>query len=151
MTDIDAITQQTVHDVFLLSYRRRVGVGRDIGLSDLQDATGIEARTLRSWRETETMPHLTNFLKLCAFFGPAFTSEILHVIGQGGVDSMQHGDCNAHRCVADLISQAHEISERLRDGVFCHQDRAIVGPQLIRLARKLEEQGRAMIDPGSFS
>lgn len=145
MTDIESITQQTVHDAFLLAYRRRVGQGREYSLGQLQDETGIEARTLRSWRETDSMPHLVNFLRLCAQFGPAFTSEVLHVAGLGGVDRIDSQESDAHRCVADLISEAHEISERLRDGVFCHRDRAAVGPQLIALARELEAQGTAMI------
>lgn len=148
MTDIESITHQSVHDHFLIAYRRRVGLQRDFSLGELQDATGIDARTLRSWRETDSMPQLVNFLRLCAVFGPSFTSEVLHVIEQGGVEDINAVHSDAQRCLADLVGSAHDIAERLRDGVFCHRDRAAVGPQLIRLARLLEAQGTAMINEG---
>jgi hypothetical protein len=145
MTDPHEITQQNVHDAFVVAYRRRVGVGRDrIGLSDLQDATGIEARTLRSWRETDTMPHLVNLLKLAALFGPAFVDEILHPVGMGGVQRLDIARSNPIGCMADMTQVAAEISERLRDGVFCHRDKAAVGPMLVELAHLIEEQGEAM-------
>lgn len=146
MTDPESITQQTVHDAFLVAYRRRVGVGRGrIGLGDLQDRTGIEARTLRAWRETDTLPHLVNYLRLAVAFGPEFVDELLHVVDMGGVDYIDQQPSDARACLADLTCAAGEIAERLRDGVFCHRDRLVVGPQLIALAATLEAQGRAML------
>ena len=148
MGNVEFLTHQTVQDVFRAAFMRRVGVGDTrTSYGDLQDATGIPVRTLKSWREGAAMPHLDNFLKLAAVFGPDFTSEFLRVIGQGGVEHIDQAEAvNAHECAADLAGVLSDITERLRDGKFCYRDRAAVAPQLLALAHKAEEQAKAMLD-----
>lgn len=143
MIDPEEITHDAALDVFRAAFMRRVGVGK-MSYSDLHEATGLRVRTLKSWRDGQSMPQLDSWLRLCRVFGPAFTSECLHLIGQGGVDAIEPTRSDAPGCCADLARQLGEITDRLRDGVFDHADKAAVGPQLIALARELERQGRAM-------
>lgn len=147
MFKIDELTHKTALEVFQSAFVRRVGVGPGrLSYSDLELSTDIPARTLKSWREGAAMPQLENLLKLAAVFGPSFMSELLHVVGQGGVDLLEHDKSNPHACLADLAGSIHNISERLADGVFCHVDKRVTGPQLVQLAGRLEAQGQAMID-----
>jgi len=147
MIDPEAITHETALDIFRAAYLRRVGVGAGrMSYGDLADATGVQVRTLKSWRDGQAMPHLDSWLKICLVFGPEFTSETLRVIGQGGVENIDpDARSDVHECVADLAAQLGEITDRLRDGVFCHRDKAQVAPQLLTLAHKLEEQAKAML------
>lgn len=147
MINIDLITHENALRVFNAAYARRVGRGQGrIGWADLERVTGIAQRTLKSWRFGDSMPQLENLLRLAVAFGPSFMSEILHPIGQGGVELVDPVESSASQCVAELTRPLHEIAERLRDGVFCHSDKAAVGPMLIEAAHVFEEQGWAMID-----
>lgn len=147
MSMIDEISHKRALEVFHCAFVRRVGVGpARVSYSELERLTDIPVRTLKSWREGAAMPQLENLLKLAAVFGPAFMSELLHPIGQGGVELIDHARSDAVTCLADLAAPLHDISRRLADGVFCHADKASVGPQLIDLAHRIEEQGQAMLD-----
>lgn len=150
MVNPDDITHQTALDVFRVAFIRRVGVGRHrMSYGDLSDATGIQVRTLKSWHDGQAMPHLDNWLKLCVVFGTDFTSETLRVINQGGVDSLEVAEVNVTGTLDDLVDTAHEITLRLRDGVFDHVDRIETAPLLLKLSRALEEQAHSMIDKGA--
>lgn len=148
MIDPEGITHKTALNVFRLAFARRVGVGETkASYGDLQDNTGIPIRTLKSWHDGQAMPHIDNLLKLCVVFGPDFTTEILVVAGQGGVENLEIDEqVNAMGTAADLVKMTNEITERLRDGVFCHRDRAVTGPKLLELSRALEAQGKAMLE-----
>ena len=146
MIQPDEITHKTVQEVFREALGRRAGRGPGkIALTDLSDATTIETRTIKAWRDGETMPQLHNLLRLCAYFGPAFASEILSPAGLGGVEDIETTAIDAPTTAADLVKTAHDLLERLRDGVFCHRDKAACGPILLSLSRQLEAQGRAMM------
>ena len=150
MIDCDEITHKTALEVFRVAFNRRVGVGKDkMSYGDLSDTTGIRVRTLKSWHDGAAMPQLDSCLKLCAVFGPEFTSEILRVIGQGGVDSIEAGKMlNLNGTLADIVDAAHNITDRLRDGVFDRRDKALTGPELMKLSRQLEEQANIMLNSG---
>lgn len=145
MIDPETITHDTALDVFRAAYMRRVGL-RGMGFGELSDLTGIQVRTLKSWRDGQAMPHMDSLLKLCAVFGPEFTSEILTVVGQGGVENIAAAEqVDAVCTAADLVDVTNQIMGRLRDGVFDHRDKAVVGPLLLKLAHVAEEQGKAML------
>jgi transcriptional regulator with XRE-family HTH domain len=147
MFDPESVTHKEALSVFRSAFIRRVGIGKvKMSYGDLSDATGIQVRTLKSWSEGASMPHLDSLLKLCAVFGPDFTSEILSIVGQGGVENLEaDNSVDALGTAADLIKVTNNIMERLQDGVFCHRDKASVGPLLLGLAHKIEEQGKAML------
>lgn len=145
MTDPTNITHEVAAEAFCDAFRRRVGLGPGkVRVDDLADAIEIDARTVKAWRDGETVPQFHKLLRLCAHFGPAFTSEILHPTGQGGVDTMETVAVDAQGTATDLVETAGDLLERLRDGCFCHQDRLNMGPRLIELGREIEAQGRAM-------
>ena len=144
MTDPEELTHETALHAFRVAFMRRVGQ-QGMSYGDLSDKTGIQVRTLKSWRDGQAMPHLGNWLKLCGVFGPDFASECLHVVGLGGVEAIRDTPVDVPGCVADLAEQINNITHRLLDGSFCHRDKAETGPQLLRLAAMLEQQARAML------
>jgi len=147
MIDPEEITHARALATFRVAFIRRVGVGKaKVSYSDLQDGTGILVRTLKSWAEGQSLPHLDNVLKLCVFFGPEFTSEVLALAGQGGVEWVDEvAKPNAIGAACSLSQTVAEITERLADGVFDHRDCAEMGPKLVELATRMESQGKAMM------
>ncbi len=145
MTDPAHIIHDDVQEVFCDAFRRRVGRGTGkVGLDVLADATGFDVRTLKSWRDGENTPCFYRMLRLCAYFGPGFTSEILAPAGQGGVEDLAPASVDPQAAATDMVTAAGQLLERLRDGRFCHVDRAVMGPLLIEMSRAMEAQGRAM-------
>lgn len=139
------ITHAGVAEAFHDAFRRRVGRGANkISVADLADAVEINARTVTAWRDGETLPELMRLMRICAHFGPAFTSEILSPAGLGGVECLTPVEADAQGTATDLVAVANGLLERLRDGIFCHQDRAEMAQELLDLSRALEAQGNAM-------
>jgi len=140
------ITHDVVAENFCDVFRRRVGnAPRKIRFDELSDAVEIDVRSLKAWRDGQSSPQFHNILKLAAYFGPSFMSEIIHPAGQGGVDVLEPVDLAPQETATDLATTTAELLQRLRDGKFCHIDRAVMGPKLIDLGRELEAQGRAML------
>ena len=143
--DPGLITHDIAAESFLDAFRRRVGRGEGkISVADFADAIDVQARTVKAWRDGDTLPHWAHMLRVCAHFGPAFTSELLEPAGLGGVERVAQADPDPQGTAADLVEAAHDLMERLRDGVFCHRDRAAVAPKLLELSRAMESQARAM-------
>ena len=148
MPDPALITHDAAAECFHDAFRRRVGRGAGkVSVADLADSLDVQARTVKAWRDGDTLPHWTLMLRVCAFFGPAFTSEILAPAGLGGVERVAPALADPQTTAADLVAAAHDLMERLRDGVFCHRDRAETAPALLELSRQLEAQARAMGAP----
>lgn len=145
MSDASLISHDLAVEAFLDAFRRRVGLGPGkISVADLADALDVQARTVKSWRDGDTLPSWTHLLRVCAYFGPAFTSEILVPAGLGGVETVADVDRDPQGTATDLIAAAHDILDRLRDGRFCHRDRAETAPVLLELSRQLEAQAKAL-------
>ena len=109
MTDPTFITHEVAAEAFCDAFRRRVGLGPGkVRLDELSDMLEIDARTLKAWRDGETVPQFHKLLRLCVHFGPAFTSEILHPAGQGGVDEMQSVPIDTQGAATDLVATAGE-------------------------------------------
>lgn len=145
MPNPSLITHEDVAEVFQDAFRRRVGRGPDkISLTDLADCLDINPRTVKAWRDGDTLPQIMALMRVCAHFGPAFSSEILVPAGQGGVERLALAQTDPQGTAASLVEVAHGLLNRLRDGQFCHRDRAEMAPALLDLSRALEAQANAM-------
>ncbi len=145
MPESGLITHDIAAECFLDAFRRRVGRGAGkVPVADLADAIDVQARTVKSWRDTTAMPHWALMLRLCCYFGPTFTSELLAPAGLGGVARVAIAHPDPQGTATDLVQVASDLLERLRDGKFCHVDRAETGPRLLELSRELESQARAL-------
>ena len=97
MTDPLSISHEIVRDIFLAAYTRRVGVGADkISVPDLQDATQIDARTLRSWRESDQLPQLVKFMRLAAVVGPQLVN-LAHSLEEQGKAMIRESKAAPHK------------------------------------------------------
>ena len=145
MSDPSLITHDTAAEAFLDAFRRRVGLGPGkLSVADLADALEVQARTVKAWRDGETLPQWTHLLRVCAFFGPSFTCEILAPAGLGGVERLDIPDADPEATVASLIAAAHDIMQRRRNGRLDHRARAEIAPRLLELSRELEAQATAL-------
>ena len=145
MPDAALITHDNAAEAFHDAFRRRVGRGPGkVSVADLADAIDAQARTVKAWRDGDTLPLWAGLLRLCCYFGPAFTSDVLAPAGLGGVERIALADPDPQGTAADLVEAAHDMLERLRDGRFCHRDRAEAAPMLLDLSRQIEAQARAM-------
>ena len=145
MSNAALISHDIAVESFTDAFRRRVGMGAGkISVSDFADAIDAQPRTVKSWRDGDTMPYWMHMLRVCAYFGPAFTSEILVPAGMGGVDLIDDVERDPQGTATDLIAVAHDLLDRLRDGRFCHVDRAETAPVLLELSRQIEAQARAL-------
>lgn len=146
MTNPALITHNVVAEAFQDAFRRRVGRGPNkVSITDLADALDMNARMIKAWRDGDTLPQLMGLMRLCAYFGPAFTSEILSPAGLGGVETLAPVQVDAQGTATNLAAVVHEYLERLRDGVFCHQDKAAMAQTVLEISRELEAQGNAML------
>ncbi len=147
MADPTLITHDLAAEAFLDAFRRRVGLGAGkVSVADLAGAIEVQARTVKAWRDAETMPHWGHMLRVCAYFGPAFVCEILAPAGLGGVErvSVPTSQADPEGIAGDLIAAAHDLLQRSRDGGFDHRDRAETAPRLLELSRRLEGHAREM-------
>ena len=145
MTNPPLISHDIAAEAFLDAFRRRVGRGEGkISVADLADDIDVQARTVKAWRDGDTMPHWAHMLRVCALFGPAFTSELLAPAGLGGVERVAVANADPQGIATDLVDVAGDLLQRLRDGKFCHVDRAEAAPKLLELSREMESQARAM-------
>ncbi len=145
MTDPALITHDDAADVFCDALRRRVGRGADkISVSDLADHLDMDARTVRAWRDGETVPQWHAMLRLFVVLGPDFVNEVMLPSGLGGTEVLTPQLLDPIGITADLASVVSQMTDRLRDSVFCHQDRAAMAPMLKRLAAEIEAQANAM-------
>ena len=150
MPEPSLITHDAAGECFLDAFRRRVGRGPGkISVADLADAIDVQPRTVKAWRDGDTLPQWTALLRLCCHFGPAFTSELLTPAGLGGVEWVAIANPDPQGTVADLVEGTHNLCERLRDRVFCHRDCRESAPRLLEISRTLEAQARAMMAVGA--
>ena len=145
MTDASLISHASAAECFHDAFRHRVGRGiGKLSVADLADVIDMQPRTIKSWRDGDVLPQWAGMLRLCAHFGPAFASELLAPAGLGGVERIVVAEADPQGVASDLVAAAHDLLERLRDGKFCHVDRAEAAPKLLELSRQLEAQANAL-------
>ena len=147
MTKAGPISHDLAQEVVTDAIRRHVGRGKRFSVASLSEATGIDERTLKSYRAGDTCPALHFQLEIARCLGddgPAFMNEILAIAELGGVERLERAKVDALGTAGELSVVVTEILERLQDGKFCHRDQAQVGPLLRALAGKLEAQATAM-------
>ena len=149
MSNPAMIGHRIVAEAFLDAFHRRVGVGRGKqSIPDVADALDVNPRTVKAWYLGEALPQLTQTLRLCCLFGPAFTSEILEPVGQGEVERIvQATERRSTDIAAALVRAANDLLERSHDGTLSARDRAAMAPRLHELSRELAAQARAMAAP----
>lgn len=145
MADPALITHDDAADVFCDALRRRVGRGADkVSVSDLADHLDMDARTVRAWRDGETVPQWHAMLRLFAVLGPDFANEVMAPSGLGGTEALAPHALDPMGITAEMAGAVSHMTDLLRDNVFCHRDRATMEPILRRLAVQLEAQANAM-------
>lgn len=146
MVDPRTISSELCQETFTDAFRRHVGRGKRWSAGDLSETSGIDERTINGYQAGEVAPSLYRLLRIAAVLGPAFMSDVLAPAGMGGVERLDPEVSDAQAVARALVRQGGLVLDRLADGVFCHRDKAITGPELIELAAKIERHGRAMCE-----
>lgn len=137
MSDIRALTKDLVQESFTDAFRRRVGPKKDFTVDRIHELTGIDPRTIDSYREGASCPPLHKMAQFIAIFDEGFLAEVFGVI--------EGKSCNQDpgQIATQIISTANNLMHRMYDdGQFCHRDKAAMGPVFIDLGKTLESIGQ---------
>lgn len=89
----------------------------------LASATGIPARTIKSYRTEGKEPSIGNVLILCDVLGPDAMNAILAAIGWGGAHPLDEATgINVAKLVADLLPHISTIAQAAADGRIDHTE-----------------------------
>lgn len=102
----------------------------------IAERLGRSERTIEGWRYGDNPPKGDDLIGLFAVLGPAFVNEVLAQIGMGGAHFLNVDQC--FRDVHVTVSRPDaKLTELGADGVFDHQDRAVLQPMLNEAAPKI--------------
>lgn len=93
----------------------------------LAAASGVPARTIKSYRVEGKEPSLSNALSLGSALGPAVVNGLLAVIGFGGARSLGEKDAiDPAQLVATVLEPLSAIASAAADGRIDHTERPAV-------------------------
>jgi transcriptional regulator with XRE-family HTH domain len=139
MSKAKDITSDLVKEVFADALRRKCGPGKAYSVDALADETGIDRRTIDSYRQGQNTPALDKLLRFVAVFGESFLEEVAAPAKQ------VTGQSDPAGIVTALSEMTSELLHRIHDdGKFCHRDAAHTAPLLFELSGRLESAGHAM-------
>lgn len=148
MTNGGIPAQEVAADAIHRALSLYIGRGRQYQADDIEDATGIPARTVSSWiaasPEDRRMPPTDKLLQIAAFLGPRFTSKLLGVAGQGAY-SLDPEPSDPAALIATLLDGTNEFTKRGLDHHYCHVDRGVLEPmadRMIALLQPFSSKGR---------
>jgi hypothetical protein len=121
--------------------RIRVGFGKRFTFSQLEDATGIPERTLRSYCGEGATPGMNALLSLFAVLGPSFTNDILALTGQTAQPSSA-ADPEHMRIIGMMGTLTAMLSKSLEDGHVDHREEAQMRPFAQELMEILDPMSR---------
>ena len=97
------------------------GVQARLTDDQLSAASGVPARTIKSYRVEGKEPSLGNALSLLAALGPQAVNAVLSVVGYAGARHMDDvEDLNPRQIVADLLAPIAVIAAASADGRIDH-------------------------------
>ena len=89
----------------------------------LAEASGVPARTIKSYRTEGKDPSLTNALSLLAALGPQAVNTVLSVIHYGGAKPLGDSDeIDPRQVIADLLPHVSTIAQAAADGRIDHTE-----------------------------
>lgn len=133
MFDLRAIDNQTLADTVARALRPHVGPAATYGYAEAAAAIGVTERAMTSWCRAQTPPQSHKLIRLMAWLGPIFTSEILGMAGlQASAAEPPADDTLAlNRETAGLV---HEIADAMADGHIDHNE-----------LRRIKAKGRGLL------
>ena len=123
MVNIHDLTEDMIKDRFSWVFRKYVGYRRQFSVEQVAELTGINSRTVESWRAGDSCPTLWNLLRLCSALPDSFTNELLGLAGMTGAHNADGAELTEHELMDLLATEVAWFTGVLRDGIFCHLDR----------------------------
>lgn len=113
----------------------------------LSAASGVPARTIKTYRVEGKEPGLTNALSLACVLGPSAINGVLALIGYGGAKPLDEADAlNINDLIATGLSQFSIIATAAADGRIDHlemPDCQKAADRLIEVVLPLSSAGQA--------
>jgi len=134
MSDPRAITQEIVQIRLEDAMRLFVGSGRRFSVNAVSAATGIPARTIKSYQQGEAVPGLGNLLRIFAVLPPEFAEMLLAEAGLCGVRPAEQVAPCGYKAMAQLSARIHRLSTAMKDGRINHQERPPLAMEMRTLA-----------------
>lgn len=132
MTNPASLTHEIAQEALTDALRLFVGLRKPWSVDGLAEATGIDSRTVKSYRDGDRCPDLARLLRLCAVLGPDFTNRVLEPAGLSGAAVMDATTDHLalNRDAAETLSG---LACALADGRVDHREEAELEPQVRRL------------------
>lgn len=134
------ITSDLVQERFSDALAARCGPGKQVSVSALSEATGIDERTINAWRRRETVACLSKMLRVAAVLGPGVVNDVFALAGLGGMEALNAPETpDSFALNADLSAAVAMMGRHLADGRFDHRElaeqRQMAGDMLDMLTR----------------
>jgi len=125
------ITSEVVQPRYAQYLKDWVGKTRKMTVCKAAELSGVKKRTLESYRNEGVMPPFDVMLRLWSVVDePRFVNDCLEMAGFTGAHRIEGGEVCPIGVGADISKFLSELLERVRDGEFCHVDRAEMRPLL---------------------
>lgn len=123
MVKVHDLSEDLIKDRFSWVFRSYVGKRRKFSVEELAELTGINSRTIESYRAGDTCPSLWNLLRICKVMPDSFTNELLAFADMTGAHNVDGEAMTAPELLDLLVREAAWFTDALKDGVFCHVER----------------------------
>ncbi len=130
MTDPRAINHDLVLRRHVDVLRLFVGRGQRFGVETLAEATRLPARTLKSYRDGQSLPGLSAFVAMAAALPAAYANEVLAPAGLAGAFRIEADAPSPHAILAEKAEMVRALATALADGRIDHREGAEMLPEL---------------------
>lgn len=144
MIKIKGITTELLRESFRSAIRSRVGPGLDLERDDLHRITGIDERTLDSYRNGENLPTLPKFFQIVASLETDFLNSLLNIIGIGGAHRLDPEEANPFIVFSNMAEESRVLAKCLEDGRLDHTERAELSKRLLKHGNNLIHYAKAL-------
>lgn len=116
----------------------KIGTSRQYSYADVEDLTGIKARTVKSYCEGEVLIPLHNFVKIsCAIDSSNILNAPFELVGFGGLHRVVGQGRTPHQMLARIGEAVSMKARHLDDGRLDHNEKAEQKSELRILASEL--------------
>ncbi|MCP4698066.1 MAG: helix-turn-helix transcriptional regulator [Gammaproteobacteria bacterium] len=151
MDDARLLSNDRAQEILTDAIRRFVGRGKKFTATELSEKTGIDERTINSWRHGESRPAYTKFMQVVAVLGPEFLNACLVDVGMSA-GNVEADPMAPETASLDIDDFANEMMHRLLDdGQFCHRDKRASADKMIELGARMISTGHAWKNGGKAS
>lgn len=138
MFRISDINSEVVKSALSHKMGLKIGTNREFSYDDVEEVTGIKARTIKSYCEGASLIPLDNFLKIaCAIDSSNILNAPFELVGFGGLHRVTGEGCTGNQILSSISKRLSMIAGHLEDGRIDHTEKAEQKRELAQLASEV--------------